>query len=138
MTTTEEQAGPAARMGIQPGQVVQELGSAEDVDQDLRAGIEEVTGSELVGEDHADLADVVVLWFREDDGDLIDALSGAVQGLEDSGAIWLCTPKSGRDGYVDPGDISEAATSAGLARATSLSVAPHWSGTRMVSPKTRR
>ncbi|MFD9454141.1 DUF3052 domain-containing protein [Streptomyces sp. NPDC059985] len=137
MTTTEEKP-PAVRMGIQPGQMVQEVGYDDDVDQDVRAGIEEVTGSALVGEDHVAPADVVVLWFREDDGDLTNALTDASQGLEDDGAIWLCTPKSGRDGYVDPSDIGEAATSAGLARTTSVSVAPDWSGNRMVSPKTRR
>ena len=40
----EERTNPAARLGFQPGQVVQEIGYDDDVDQELREGIEEVTG----------------------------------------------------------------------------------------------
>ena len=35
-------------------------------------------GTEMVGEDFQDVADVVVLWWREDDGDLVDALVDAI------------------------------------------------------------
>ena len=37
----EERTNPAARLGFQPGQVVQEIGYDDDVDQELREGIEE-------------------------------------------------------------------------------------------------
>ncbi|MFF4324610.1 DUF3052 domain-containing protein [Streptomyces sp. NPDC001568] len=137
MTTTDEQATAAGRMGIKPGQVVRELGYADDVDLDLRAGIEEVTGSALVDEDHEDVADVVVLWFREDDGDLTAALTSLLPGLADNGVVWVCTPKSGRAGYVEANDIGEAATATGLARTTSLGVGADWSGNRMVSPRAK-
>ncbi|MFD6875694.1 MULTISPECIES: DUF3052 domain-containing protein [unclassified Streptomyces] len=117
--------------------MVQELGYAEDVDQDLRADIEKTTGNALVDDDHTDPVDVAVLWFREDDGDLTDALVDCIQGMEDGGTIWLCTPKTGREGHVETSDIGEAVTTAGLARTSSLNIAPDWAGTRIVSPKAR-
>src|SRR3712207_9164530 len=73
-----DSAGMAARLGIKPGMVVQELGWSEDVDEDLRDSIIEVSGSEMVDEDTDEVADVVILWWREDDGDLFDALTDAL------------------------------------------------------------
>ncbi|MER7050020.1 DUF3052 domain-containing protein [Streptomyces jumonjinensis] len=131
----EERTNPAARLGFEPGQVVQEIGYDEDVDQDLREGIESVIGQDLVDEDYDDVADVVVLWFRDEDGDLTDALVDAIGLLEDGGMIWLLTPKTGRDGYVEPSDISDAAQTAGLSQTKSISVASDWAGSRLVAPK---
>ncbi|MFI1796203.1 DUF3052 domain-containing protein [Streptomyces sp. NPDC020379] len=131
----EERTNPAARLGFQPGQVVQEIGYDEDVDQELREAIEEITGQDLVDEDYDDVADAVVLWFRDEDGDLTDALVDAIGMLEDGGDIWLMTPKTGRDGYIEPSDISEASQTAGLSQTKSISVAKDWTGTRMVAPK---
>ncbi|MEU8777946.1 DUF3052 domain-containing protein [Streptomyces sp. NPDC048606] len=122
-------------MGFQPGQVVQEIGYDDDVDQDLREGIESVIEQELVDEDYDDVADVVLLWFRDDDGDLTDALVDAIGMLEDGGLIWLLTPKTGSDGYIEPSDVSEAAQTAGLSQSRPISAAKDWSGTRLVAPK---
>ncbi|MFJ2867037.1 DUF3052 domain-containing protein [Kitasatospora sp. NPDC087314] len=132
---TTERTNPAARLGFEPGQVVQEIGYDDDVDQDLREGIESVIGQDLVDEDYDDVADVVLLWFREEDGDLTDALVDAIGLLEDGGTIWLLTPKSGRDGYIEPSDTSDAAQTAGLSPTKSVSVAKDWSGTRLAAPK---
>ncbi|GAA4946370.1 MAG: DUF3052 domain-containing protein [Streptomycetaceae bacterium] len=135
----EEKANPAARLGFEAGQVVQELGYDDDVDEELREAIAEVTGNELVDEDYEeDVADVVLLWFRDEDGDLVDSLVDALTTLTDGGHIWLLTPKTGRDGYVDPADIGEAAPTAGLARTTSANATKDWSATRLVAPKTAR
>ncbi|GAA2253554.1 DUF3052 domain-containing protein [Streptomyces amakusaensis] len=131
----EERTNPAARLGFEPGQVVQEIGYDDDADQDLREGIESVTGQDLVDEEYDDVADVVVLWFRDEDGDLTDALVDSIGLLEDGGLIWLLTPKTGRDGYVEPSDISEAAQTAGLSQTKSISVAKDWAGSRLVAPK---
>ncbi|MEU1307677.1 DUF3052 domain-containing protein [Streptomyces cinnamoneus] len=131
----EERTNPAARLGFQPGQVVQEIGYDDDVDQELREAIEEITGQDLVDEDYDDVADAVVLWFRDDDGDLADALVDAIGLLEDGGIIWLMVPKTGRDGYIEPSDISEAAQTAGLSQTKSVSVAKDWTGARLVAPK---
>lgn len=128
----------AARLGIKPGMVVQEWGYDEDVDDDLRAAVEQACGSELVDEDSDEVVDVALLWFRDFDGDLIDSLINAGTSLADSGVIWLLSPKSGRPGHVAPSDVTEAAPTAGLSQTSSISAAPEWSGTRLVAPKATR
>jgi hypothetical protein len=141
VSTTVDQAGGrglAERLGIEPGMVVQELGYDEDVDHELRDAIVERSGSEMVDEDADDVVDVVLLWWREDDGDLVDALVDALHPLADSGVIWLLSPKSGREGHVPPSDVSEAAPTAGLAQTSSISAARDWSGARLVTPKGRK
>nr|WP_203661913.1 DUF3052 domain-containing protein [Streptomyces sp. SID14446] len=134
----EERTNPAARLGFEPGQVVQEIGFDDDVDHELREGIESLIGQDLVDEDYDDTADVVLLWFRDEDGDLTDALVDVIGLLEDGGMIWLLTPKTGRDGYVEPSDISDAAQTAGLSQTKSISVGKEWSGTRLATPKSKR
>jgi len=138
VSATVDQAGGrglAERLGIEPGMVVQEVGYDDDVDQELRDAIEQRAGNELVDEDSDEVVDVVLLWWREDDGDLVDALVDAIHPLADNGVVWLLTPKSGRDGHVEPSEISEAAPTAGLSSTRSTSAAPEWSGTRLVSPR---
>jgi hypothetical protein len=88
----EERTNSAARLGFEPGQVVQEIGYDDDVEQELREGIEATTGQELVDEDYDDVADVVLLWFRDEDGDLTDALVDAIGLIDEGGVIWLMTP----------------------------------------------
>jgi hypothetical protein len=134
----EAQLDVARRLGFAPGQVVQELGYDDDCDDDLRSAIEELTGNDLVGEDYDDVVDVVLLWWREDDGDLVDALVGVLPALSSGGTIWLLTPKVGRPGHVEPSDIGEAAPTAGLSSTRSLSAAGEWAGTRLVGPKISR
>ncbi|MFK4222394.1 DUF3052 domain-containing protein [Streptomyces sp. CA-135486] len=134
----EERTNPAGRLGFEPGQVVQEIGYDDDVEHELREGIEAVTGQELVDEDYDDVADVVVLWFRDDDGDLTDALVDSIGLLDEGGDIWLLTPKTGRDGYIEPSDINEAAQTAGLSQTKSISAGKDWSGTRLSAPKSKR
>ncbi|ARF55164.1 MULTISPECIES: DUF3052 domain-containing protein [Streptomyces] len=131
----EERTNPAARLGFEPGQVVQEIGYDDDVDQDLREGIEAVIGQDLVDEDYDDVADVVLLWFRDEDGDLTDALVDAIGLIDEGGRIWLLTPKTGREGYIEPSDINEAAQTAGLSQTKSINAAKDWTGSRLVTPK---
>jgi len=126
------------RLGFKPKMVVQELGWDEDVDDDVRVKIEDAIDADMVDGDHGDVVDAVVLWWRKDDGDLVDALVDALTNLGDSGVVWLLTPKAGRDGHVEPSDIDEAAPTAGLSSTRSTSAAPEWSGTRLVSPKAAR
>ncbi|MFC5181577.1 DUF3052 domain-containing protein [Actinomadura harenae] len=127
----------AERLGFKPDQVVQEIGYDDDVDEGLRESIETVTGAELVDEDYEEVADTVLLWWREEDGDLFDALSDTLALLADGGVVWLLTPKAGRDGHVEPSDIDEAASSAGMTQSKSVSAADEWSGTKLVPPKGR-
>ncbi|NEB76851.1 DUF3052 domain-containing protein [Streptomyces sp. SID14478] len=135
-TADHAESNLAVRLGFQPEMVVQEIGYDEDVDQELREVIEAAIGSELVDEDYDDVADAVVLWFREDDGDLTDALVDTTTYIEDGGYILLLTPKTGRDGYVEPSEIGEAATTAGLSQTKGVSVGKDWTGSRLVTPKT--
>jgi len=99
----------AGRLGIEPGMVVQELGWDSDVDEEVRNAVEERCGDDLVDEDSDEVVDVVLLWWREGDGDLADALIGAGTPLTDSGVVWVLTPKTGRTGHVEPSEIAEAA-----------------------------
>jgi hypothetical protein len=131
-------AGPAARMGFNAGQVVLEIGLDTDADSVLRTSIEEVIGSAMVGDEFDDVADTVVLWWRDDDGDLVDALVDALSAIASGGVVWLFTPKAGRDAHVEPSEIGEAARTAGLSSTKSLSAAPDWAGTRLVAPKLGR
>lgn len=134
---TTAQTNPATRLGFKHGQAVQEIGHGDDVDQDLRAGIESLTGQDLVDEDYDDVADVVLRWFRDGDGDLADALTDDISSLDEGGDIWLLTPKSGQDGHVEPSHIAEAAKFASLTRTTTISVGQNWSGTRLTAPKSK-
>ncbi|HEY6740213.1 MAG TPA: DUF3052 domain-containing protein [Actinopolymorphaceae bacterium] len=131
-------AGPAEPLGLKPDTVVQEFGWDEDCDEDLRDAIEQVTGHELVDEDHGDVVDAVVLWWRDGDGDLVDALVDAKSDLADGGVIWLLTPKVGREGHVEPAEIADSAPTAGLSATSSRSVSPDWSGTKLVAPRARQ
>jgi len=128
----------AQRLGFEPGQVVLELGYDDDCDGELRASVEAVTGSAPVAEDYQEVADVVLLWWREYDGDLVDALVDALSFLTAGGVVWLLTPKAGRSGHVEPSDIGEAAPTAGLSSTKSTSAATDWSGTRLVAPRLNR
>ncbi|RKT53248.1 DUF3052 domain-containing protein [Saccharothrix australiensis] len=130
--------GVADRLGIEPGSVVQEIGWDEDVDDDLRAAIEERIGSDLLDEDVDEVVEVVLLWWREDDGDLVDALINATTSLADDGVIWVLTPKTGRTGHVEPSDIAESVSTAGLAQTSNVSVSADWMATRLVAPKSAK
>ena len=128
-------AGPADRLGFKPGMVVQELGWDTDTDDELRAAIEDVIDDGMVDGDYGNVVDAVVLWWRDDDGDLVDGLVDALTDLVGGGAIWLLTPKVGRSGAVDPADITEAAPIAGLSQTTTATVSKDWAATRLVAPK---
>jgi len=139
--TAESAAGQssgAARLGLQAGQMVQEFGYDDDVDHELRSGIESATGNELVDEDGEEVVDAAIFWWREEDGDLVDALLGVLTDVAEGGVIWLLTPKSGRDGHVQPAEIEEAAPTAGLHATSTVNVGRDWTGTRLVTSRGSR
>jgi hypothetical protein len=109
-----------------------EIGYDDDCDEELRDALVDYTGEEMVDEDSDEVVDVVLLWFREGDGDLTDALVDAIAPLADDGVIWLLTPKRGRAGYVEPSDVAEAASVAGLSQTSITTVSSEWSGARLV------
>ncbi|MEV5001643.1 DUF3052 domain-containing protein [Nocardioides sp. LML1-1-1.1] len=123
-------------MGLKAGSVVQELGWDNDTDDDLRVALEDAIDGDLVDGDYGNVVDAVLLWWRADDGDLVDGLVDALTDLVGGGVIWLLTPKIGRPGAVDAADIAEAAPIAGLAQTTAATVSKDWAATRLVAPKT--
>lgn len=128
----------AGRLGLRPGQVVQEFGYDSDIDEELRGSVEDHTGNELVDEDVQEVVDVAIYWWRDGDGDLVDALMDALTNLADGGVIWLLSPKSGRPGHVEPSDIEDAAPTAGLHATSTISAGRDWTGTRLAAPRSRR
>lgn len=124
-----------ARLGLKPGMVVQELGWDEDVDDHLRVQIEDTVDGDMVDGDYGNVVEAVLLWWRDDDGDLVDGLVDSLTDLVDGGFIWLLTPKVGRPGAVDAADVAEAAEIAGLATTITATVSKDWTATRLVTPK---
>jgi len=127
----------ADRFGIEPGMVVMEMGYDEDVDEDLREALIERCG-ELVDEDTDEVVDVVLLWYREGDGDVADLLVDARGPLADNGVVWLLSPKAGRPGHIEPSEINEAALTAGLQQTSTVNAGQDWTGVRLVAPRAAR
>ena len=125
------------RLGLTKGMVVQELGWDNDTDDELRVAVEDRIDADMVDGDYGNVVDAVVLWWRDDDGDLVDALMDSLTDLVGGGVVWLLTPKVGRPGAVDPADIAEAAEIAGLANTTTAGVSKDWTASRLVAPKSR-
>ena len=134
----DEARARAQRLGLVEGLTVQEIGWDEDVDDVLRTGVEVVIGAELVDEDYDDVVDVVLIWWRDDDGDLVDGLVDAIGPLADHGVVWLMKPKPGRDGHIEAEDIADAAPTAGLQQTSTISAGSNWQGTRLVAPRAKR
>jgi hypothetical protein len=124
----------AERLGIESGMVVMEIGYDEDVDEDFRDMLMERVG-DFVDEDTDEVVDIVLLWWRDEDGDLVDTLMETKSPLADTGVVWLLTPKAGRDGHVEPSDITESAPTAGLQQTSTVSVGKDWAGARLVAPR---
>lgn len=136
MAARPETTGETGRLGVAPGQVIQEFGYDSDCDEELRAALAEACGAPLEDEDFGEVVDVALVWWREEDGsstDLADLLTDALTTLEDGGLVWVLAPKAGREGHVSPAEIEEAATTAGLHTTSTLPAAPAWSGFRLTS-----
>ena len=136
-------AGPAAdsaasRLGVRAGQAVQELGYDDDVDHDLRDAVEALIGGPMLDEEDQEVVDVVLLWWREGDGDLVDALVDSLISLADDGVVWLLTPKAGSPGHVPPSDVEEAAPTAGLHATSTIKPSTDWTATRLLSGRRSR
>lgn len=116
------------------GDVIQELGWDEDIDFEFRNGLEDALGEEFLTEEDQEPVDAVLLWWREDDGDvgeLTDALSDATTNLDDNAPIWLLIPRASRPGHVSPMDVSECSHVAGLRPTITAGVSEDWLATRL-------
>ncbi len=138
MATTEgSDTRSVAALGLAPGLAVQELGWDSDVDQTLRDAIMDAIDADLLYE-ATEAVDVVLLWWRSSDGDIVDGLVDALTDLSPTGYLWLLTPKVGRDDYVEPTDVAEGALTAGLMLANPATVSPDWQAQKLVRPKAGR
>lgn len=130
--------GGCEKLGFAKGHVVQEFGYDGDVDDGFRFAIEEICGAELEDEDYTGEVDAVLLWWRDEDGDLTDALVDTVGVLGEGGFVVLVTPKPGQPGEVEASEIDEAAVTAGLHGGGSANAGDGWRATKLASPKARR
>jgi len=121
-------------LGLAPGLVVQELGWDSDVDESFRNDVMDTLEGDLL-EETDEAVDVVLLWWRSDDGDVVDGLFDALRDLSNGGVLWLLTPKVRRPGHVTSADLQEGAVTAGLALTSSVSVSKSWSCHKLVRPK---
>jgi hypothetical protein len=133
----QDQAGAVSRLGLASDTVVQIIGWEDDCDEDLLAAIEEHV-SEVVMVEAEDVVDAVLVWWRDEDGDLADGLLDALAMLADIGAVWLFTPRPGRAGHMVGSDIKEAVQIAGLQATSTISVGANWQAARLTAPKSGR
>lgn len=130
-------SGSLSRLGFHPGMVVQELGWDEDADERLRDQLMDAIDADLVDES-LEAVDAVWLWWRSDDGDVVDGLMDALTDLADDGVVWLLAPKVGREGHVDPADLAEGCVAAGLTLTGAEDLAPDWAAHKIVRSRSRR
>jgi hypothetical protein len=134
MNVAHSPAATVERLGISKDQLILEVGfDDKDCDSSLRDAITSKSGAPFLDSTSQEVVDAVILWWREEDGDLVDELVDALTYLTEDGPIWLFTPKVGRSGYVEASDIQDAAPTAGMSVTTSFAVGADWTATRLVA-----
>ena len=122
---------PLTRLGFAPGQIVIEYGDDDDVEEDVRSGIEAIVGEPLEAESYDGVVDVVLLWWRDGEGDLADELVDALTTMEEGGFIALLTPGPGREDRVPAADVQDACTVCSLTASGAVPLGS-WVGQRLV------
>jgi len=134
MNSAQSPAATVERLGINKDQLILEVGfNDSDCDKLLRDAIVTKSETQFLDDSSQEVVEAVILWWREDDGDLVDELVDALTYLTEAGSIWLLTPKVGRAGYVEASDIQDAAPTAGMSVTTSFPAAADWTATRLVA-----
>jgi hypothetical protein len=134
MNSAQSPAATVERLGINKDQLILEVGfNDSDCDKLLRDAIVAKSGTQLLDDSSQEVVEAVILWWREDDGDLVDELVDALTYLTEYGSIWLLTPKVGRAGYVEASDIQDAAPTSGMSVTTSFPAGADWTATRLVA-----
>ena len=132
------EAGPLAasvsRLGFAPGQIVIEYGYDDDVEPDVRQAIEALTEGPLEDEGYNGVVDVVLVWWRDGDGDLADDLMDALTTMEEGGFIALLTPSSRREDAVAAHVVQEACQTCSMTAAGAIPLGG-WIGQRLVGRK---
>lgn len=132
-TVNETASQNGEEFGFQSGDIVQEWLWDDDVDDSLRAKIEDLTGEDLVDEDYDSAVDGAIVWWRDgdDEDELSDTIVDAYSVVGDDGPFWVLTPKPGRTGAASSSTVQSAAKTAGMNAATPLTVSPDWNGIRL-------
>ena len=88
----------------------------DDVDDSVRAKIEDLTGEDLVDEDYDSAVDGAIVWWRDgdDEDELSDTIVDAYSVVGDDGPFWVLTPKPGRTGAASSSTVQSAAKTAGM------------------------
>lgn len=133
----QDQQDWASLLNVSADDIIQEIGWDEDCDSSISEALEDATGSVLLEADTDEVVDKVLLWWRTEDGDLVDGLVDATRSLGEDGCIWLLTPAVGKPGSVEPGDVAESAQLAGMVQTKSERLGA-WQGACLVSSGTKR
>ena len=138
MTTDAPGEGPLAgmvrKLGLREGQVVVEYGYDEDVEEAVRQAAAAVSGAPLEEDDYDGVVDVVLLWWRDGEGDLADELMDALTTMEEGGCIVLLTPGAGREDRVPAADVQDACTTCSMTASGAVNLG-EWLGQRLVGRK---
>lgn len=93
-TVNETASQNGEEFGFQSGDIVQEWLWDDDVDDSVRAKIEDLTGEDLVDEDYDSAVDGAIVWWRDgdDEDELSDTIVDAYSVVGDDGPFWVLTP----------------------------------------------
>ena len=122
---------------VSKSDIIQEIGWDEDADSSISEALEDRIGEQLLEADTDEIVDVVLLWWREEDDDLVDGLVDATRSLGEDGRIWLLTPAAAQPGAIEPGVIAESAQLAGMVQTSSERLGD-WQGACLVSSGNKR
>lgn len=129
----ETSTNNAKEFGFKTGDVIQEWMWDDDVDEDIRESIADITGTDLEDEDYNGPVDGAILWWRDGDDEdtLSDTIVDASTPLEEGAALWVITPKPGREGAASSFTINNAAKAAGMNCAANKTVSRNWNGIKL-------
>ncbi|KUG51654.1 hypothetical protein AVL62_08975 [Serinicoccus chungangensis] len=122
------------KLGLREGQVVVEYGYDDDVEEAVRQAAAAVSGAPLEADDYDGVVDVVLLWWRDGEGDLADELMDALTTMEEGGCIVLLTPGAGREDRVPAADVQDACTTCSMTASGAVNLG-EWLGQRLVGRK---
>ncbi|WP_238335869.1 DUF3052 family protein [Serinicoccus kebangsaanensis] len=131
---TDPLVGPMRKLGLREGQIVVEYGDDEDVEPGVRPATETVVGSPVEPDGYDGVVDVVLLWWRDGEGDLADELMDTLTTLEEGGCVVLLTPGAGREDRVPAADVQDACTTCSMIASGAVNLGG-WIGQRLVGRK---
>ncbi|MFC3965012.1 DUF3052 family protein [Nocardia jiangsuensis] len=117
------------RFGFARGQLVREIGCADDADREVRGRVEAITGRSLTGSGGHRCPDGLLVWLRAGEGDPVQVLLGCGEAMTARSRLWVLTPKVDRPGHLDPLAVVDAAGRAGLHRVGRVDVFDDWNAT---------